>query len=144
MFSFIPSNWVAIDSFSGSVYGHQKLQFSSNEVKLLDFWCVPVKNQVFKAALTTYGRKTGVEHTVLLRAVSYNDRIYFSRRNSESDWLKNALANHTVRVSFDGIIHNGIASFVSDESLAKKISELKYPGEQRSQEARVVLQVILE
>lgn len=105
---------------------------------------VPVKNQVFKAALTTYGRKTGVKHTVLLRAVSYNDRIYFSRRNSESDWLKNALANHTVRVGFDDTIHNGIASLVSNESLAKKISELKYPGEQRSQEVRVVLQVILE
>ncbi|MBM2852540.1 MAG: hypothetical protein HW420_1087 [Candidatus Nitrosotenuis sp.] len=103
-----------------------------------------MKNQVFKAALTTHGRKTGAEHTVLLRAVSYHDRIYFSRRNLESDWLKNALANHTVRVDFDNTIHNGIASLVSDKSLAKKISELKYPGEQRSQEVRVVLQVILE
>jgi len=103
-----------------------------------------VKNQAFKAALTTYGRKTGSEHTVLLRAVSYNDRIYFSRRNADSDWLKNALANRTVRVGFDGITHNGIASLVTDESLAGKISELKYPGEQRSQEVRVVLQVILE
>ena len=130
--------------FSGSVYGHQKLQFSINEVKLLDFVCVPVKNQVFKAALTTYGRKTGGEHTVLLRAVSYNDGIYFSRRNSDSDWLKNALANHTVKVSFDDITYNGVASLVADESLAKKISEIKYPGEQRSQEARVVLQVMLE
>jgi len=103
-----------------------------------------VKNQVFKAALTTYGRKTGAEHTVPLRAVSYNGMIYFSRRNSESDWLKNALANHTVKVGFDGITHNGIASLVSDGSLAKKISELKYPGEQRSQEVRVVLQVTIQ
>lgn len=103
-----------------------------------------MKNQAFKAALTTYGRKTGDEHTVLLRAVSYNDRIYFSRRNEDSDWLKNALANHAVKVGFDDIIHNGIASLVTDELLARKISELKYPGEQRSQEVRVVLQVIIE
>jgi len=103
-----------------------------------------VKNQVFKAALTTYGRKTGAEHTVLLRAVSYNDRIYFSRRNSESDWLKNALVNPKVKVGFDGAIRDGMASVVSDKSLAKKISELKYPGEQRAQEVRIVLQVMLE
>ena len=114
------------------------------ELNYLTLSTVPVKNQVFKASLTTYGRKTGAEHTVLLRAVSYNDRIYFSRRNSESDWLKNALTNHTVRVGFDDTTYNGIASLISDESLAKKISELKYPSEQRSQEVRVVLQVILE
>lgn len=102
-----------------------------------------MKNQAFRAALTTYGRKTGAEHTVSLRAVSYNDRIYFSRRNADSDWLKNALANHAVKVGFDDTVHNGTASLVTDESLAKKISELKYPGEQRSQEVRVVLQVIL-
>ncbi len=103
-----------------------------------------MKNQAFRAALTTYGRKTGVEHTVSLRAVSYNDRVYFSRRNADSDWLKNALANHAVKVGFDGTTHDGTASLVADESLAKKISELKYPGEQRSQEARIVLQVVLE
>lgn len=105
---------------------------------------VPVKNQAFKATLTTYGRKTSAEHTVMLRAVSYNDMIYFSRRNADSDWLKNALANHTVRVGFDGTTYSGVASLVTDESLARKISEIKYPGEQRSQEARVVLQVMLE
>lgn len=103
-----------------------------------------MKNQAFRAALTTYGRKTGNEHTVLLRAVSYNDRIYFSRRNADSDWLKNALTNHAVRVGFEDTIRRGTASLVTDESLAKKISELKYPDEQRSQEVRVVLQVVLE
>lgn len=111
---------------------------------MFDFWYVPVKNQVFRAALTTYGRKTGAEHTVLLRAVSYNGMVYFSRRNSESDWLKNALANPKVKVSFDDTAHDGTALLVSDESLAKKISELKYPGEQRAQEVRVVLQVVLK
>lgn len=103
-----------------------------------------MKNQASRATLTTYGRKTGAEHTVQLRAVSYNGMIYFSRRNSESDWLKNALANPKVKVGFDGTIRDGTASLVSDESLAKKISELKYPGEQRAQEVRIVLQVMLE
>jgi hypothetical protein len=103
-----------------------------------------VKNQAFRAALTTYGRKTGTEHTVLLRAVSYNDMVYFSRRNADSDWLKNALANRSVKVGFDGMVRGGTASLVSDESLARKVSELKYPGEQRSQEVRVVLQVALD
>lgn len=103
-----------------------------------------MKNQVFKATLTTYGRKTGTEHTVQLLAVSYNGMVYFSRRNSESDWLKNALANSKVKVGFDDKVHVGTASLVSNESLAKKISELKYPGEQRAQEVRVVVKVMLE
>jgi hypothetical protein len=129
---------------SGSVYRHQKLQFSINGIKLFDFGWVPVKNQAFKATLTTYGRRTGIEHTVQLRAVSYNEMVYFSRRNSESDWLKNALANPKVKVGFDDTVHDGMASLVSDESLAKKISEIKYPGEQRAQDTRVVVQVVLE
>ena len=130
--------------FQDRFMGIKNYNFQAMELNYLTLSTVPVKNQAFKAAMTTYGRKTGAEHTVLLRAVSYNGRIYFSRRNLESDWLKNALANHSVRIGFEGTIHNGIASLVSDESLAKKISELKYPGEQRAQEARVVLQVILE
>ena len=111
---------------------------------MFDFRLTPVKNQAFRAALTTYGRKTGTEHTVQLRAVSYNGMVYFSRRNSESDWLKNALANPKVKVGFDDKVHMGTASLVSDKSLAKKISEIKYPREQRAQEVRVVVQVILE
>lgn len=82
-------------------------------------------------------------HSVWLRAVSYNERIYFSRRNPESDWLKNSLANPVVKIEFDGITHDGIASLVNDEFLAKKISELKYADEKRAQEARIVLEVIL-
>ncbi|MGQ0771943.1 MAG: nitroreductase/quinone reductase family protein [Nitrososphaerota archaeon] len=97
----------------------------------------------FKAALTTRGRKTGIEHTVWLRAVSYENKIYFSRRNENSDWLKNAIANPLVKVEFDGMAHVGSALLVTDEVLAKKISDLKYPGEERSQEARIVLQVNL-
>jgi hypothetical protein len=102
-----------------------------------------VKNGVFKASLITRGRKTGKEHSVWLRAVSYNDRIYFSRRNENSDWLKNAIVNPLVKVEFDGAVYVGTALLITDEILAKKISELKYPGEERSQEARIVLQVNL-
>ena len=48
------------------------------------------------------GRKTGKEHSVWAKAVTYNDMIYFSRRNPNSDWLKNAIANPEVKVEFDG------------------------------------------
>jgi hypothetical protein len=91
--------------------------------------------------LVTRGRRTGKEHLVLLRAVSYNDKIYFSRRNENSDWLKNSLAYPQVKVEIYGKMHFGIASLVTDELLAKKISQLKYPGESRADEARIVLQV---
>jgi deazaflavin-dependent oxidoreductase (nitroreductase family) len=95
----------------------------------------------FRAILTTRGRKTGKPHSVQLRAVGYNGMVYFSRRNENSDWLKNALANNTVQVKFDGNTIQGIASLVTDQTLAKKISTLKYPGEERASEVRIVLQV---
>lgn len=97
----------------------------------------------FSAVLITKGRKTGNVHSVHLRAVMYNDMVFFSRRNEHSDWLKNSLADPEVRIEFDGKIHSGMASLVTDETLAKKISELKYPGEKRAQEVRIVLQVKL-
>ena len=59
-------------------------------------------NLTFKALLTTMGRKTGKEHSVWAKAVTYNDMIYFSRRNTNSDWLKNAIANPIVKVEFNG------------------------------------------
>ncbi|HEX9846579.1 MAG TPA: nitroreductase/quinone reductase family protein [Candidatus Nitrosotenuis sp.] len=102
-----------------------------------------MQGKVFKAALITKGRRTGREHSVWLRAVLYNGKVYFSRRNQNSDWLKNAIASPTVKVVFDDQTHVGVASLVTDESLAKKISELKYPSEARAQEARVALQVEL-
>ena len=98
----------------------------------------------FRATLVTKGRKTGKEHAVWLRAVSYENMVYFSRRNEDSDWLKNALADHMVRVEYDDKSYSGVASLVTDQALAQKISELKYPGEERAQEVRVVLQVRLD
>ena len=97
-------------------------------------------NQAFKAILTTRGRKTGKAHSVMLRAVMYNDRFYFSRRNPNGDWLKNALANPQVKVEFDGTSYEGMAKLVLDESLSKKVSQLKYSDE-RSKESRIVLEV---
>ena len=100
-------------------------------------------NQAFKALLTTRGRKTGKEHSVKLRAVLYMDKIYFSRHRLDGDWIKNAISDSDVKVEFNDSIFSGKASLVSDEKLAEKISELKYPGEDRSKESRVVLQVSL-
>jgi len=54
-------------------------------------------NQVFKAVLTTEGRKTGKEHSVWLRAVRYNDRIYFSRHKPDGDWFQNGSVTITAR-----------------------------------------------
>ena len=102
-----------------------------------------MNNQVVKAILTTKGRKTGKEHSVWLRAVLYNEKIYFSRHKLDGDWIKNAIANPDVKVEFDDSSFFGRALLVSDEDLAKKISELKYPGEERAKEKRVVLEVRL-
>jgi len=69
-------------------------------------------NLTFKALLTTMGRKTGKEHSVWAKAVTYNDMVYFSRRNPNSDWLKNAIANPEVKVEFDGEKFSGYARLV--------------------------------
>lgn len=98
--------------------------------------------QVFKAILTTKGRKTGNTHAVELRAVYYNKKFYFSRRNSNSDWLRNAITNPDVTVEYNSESHVGEASVVTDEDLAKKISQLKY-SDKRSEEVRIVLEVRL-
>ncbi len=120
----------------------QKLQISSNEVKLLDFGFLRVQEEsAFKAILITRGRRSGTEHAVWLRAVYYNGKIYFSRRNADSDWLKNAKATPQVKVVFEGKEYDGMASLVTDTKLAEKISMLKYPGEERAQEARIVVEV---
>ncbi len=99
--------------------------------------------QTFRAELTTKGRITGKEHSVWLKAVMFNDKLYFSRHRPDSDWFKNASANSDVRVQYDNQSVKGNALFVTDEILAKKISQLKYPGEQRAAEKRVVLEVTL-
>ena len=95
----------------------------------------------FKAILETKGRETGKAHRVELLAVKYNGKLYFSRRNTNSDWLKNAQKNPDVRIEFGGQSFVGRASLVKDISLCKKISQLKYEDEKRANEPRVVLEV---
>jgi len=102
-----------------------------------------VNNTAFTATLVTKGRKTGNEHSVWLRAVMYNDKIFFSRRNPDGDWLKNAITNPNVKVEFDGRKFHGLATLVNDDLLSKKISELKYSDKKRQEESRIVLQVTL-
>tara|TARA_B100001146_G_scaffold170645_1_gene151490 strand:+ start:798 stop:1100 length:303 start_codon:yes stop_codon:yes gene_type:complete len=95
----------------------------------------------FKAFLETKGRKTGKIHKVELLVVRYNNRFYFSRRNPNGDWLKNAIDNPDVIVSFDGQTFPGKAKLVTDISLNKKICRLKYEDEKRANEDRIVLEV---
>jgi hypothetical protein len=96
----------------------------------------------FKAILITVGRKTGKEHAVELKAVFYDNKFYFSRRNYQSDWLKNALVNPHVRIQYNGTVFSGTASLITDKNLAKKISHLKY-SDKRSEESRMVLAITL-
>ena len=103
---------------------------------------VKLKEGTFYAILVTTGRKSGKEHSVELKAVFYNGKFYFSRRNSNSDWLKNTMINPLVKVKFDGETFLGTASLVSDEELARKISQMKY-SDNRAEESRIVLEVTL-
>ena len=100
-------------------------------------------NLTFKAILKTKGRKTGKEHSVWAKAVTYNDMIYFSRRNPNSDWLKNAIAIPEVKVEFNDQQFLGIARLVEEEELIKKISSLKYTEKHRQEEPRIVLEIKL-
>ena len=95
----------------------------------------------FKAFLETKGRKTGKIHKVELLVVQYDNKFYFSRRNPNGDWLKNAIDNPDVIVSFDGQTFPGKAKLVTDISLNKKICRLKYEDEKRANEDRIVLEV---
>lgn len=120
-------------------------EFPINEVNYLTNHLVIMNetSQVFKTILTTKGRKTGKEHSVWLRAVAYNDKIYFSRHKPDGDWFQNALANPNVKIDFDNKQLFGKALIVTNKKLARKISELKYPGEKRTKEKRVVLEITL-
>ncbi len=119
-----------------SEFSIQSVKFFITKSFLLD-----IQEGTFKAILVTTGRKTGKEHAVEIRAVYYNDKFYFSRRNPDSDWLKNALANKNVKIEYLGDTIPGVASLVHDQELCKKISQMKY-SDKRSEESRVVLEVI--
>ena len=99
-----------------------------------------IQEGTFRAILVTTGRKSGKEHLVEIRVVFYKGNFYFSRRNPNSDWLKNALCNPNVKIEYQGKFISGMASVVNDQELCKKISQMKY-ADKRSEEARIVLQV---
>jgi F420H(2)-dependent quinone reductase len=102
-----------------------------------------IKDDLFRPILTTKGRKTGKQHSVMLRAVNYMGKIYFSRHRPDGDWFKNVLANSEVKIEYNNFIFSGKAELVTDEELAKKISQMKYPGEERAKEKRVTIEVTL-
>ena len=98
---------------------------------------------LFRASLVTKGRVTGQLHSVILRGVKYNDKIYFSRHKPDSDWFKNAIRNSHVAINYNDFSFQGVAKIVNDEKLNQKISQLKYPGEKRAEEKRVAIEITL-
>ncbi len=102
-----------------------------------------IKDDLFRPILTTKGRSTGNQHSVMLLAVNYKGKIYFSRHRPDGDWFKNALINPKVKIEYKDNIFSGNAKLVTDEELGKKISELKYPGEEKAKEKRVTIEVTL-
>lgn len=97
----------------------------------------------FRATLTTTGRRTSRPHSVVLRAVKHDGKLYFSRHRPDSDWFKNVLANPEVTINYKDGTWGGIARLVEDEILSQKVSQLKYPGEERAREKRVTIEVTL-
>lgn len=102
-----------------------------------------IDESLFRAILSTKGRNTGKQHSVMLRAVKYNDKIYFSRHRPDGDWFKNAMANPDVTIQYKDVTYKGKAKLVKDKELEQKISQLKYPGEKRADEKRVALEITL-
>ncbi|MDH3618237.1 MAG: nitroreductase/quinone reductase family protein [Nitrosopumilus sp.] len=102
-----------------------------------------IDSSLFRASLITKGRKSGLSHSVTLRGVKYNEKIYFSRHRPDSDWFKNAKKNSEVVIRFNDSLFSGNAKIVIDDELNQKISHLKYPGEKRAEEKRVSLEITL-
>ena len=103
-----------------------------------------IQEERFRPILITKGRKTGNSHSVWLRAVNYNGKIYFSRHRPDGDWFQNVIANSEVKIQYNNMEFTGNASIVTDEELNKKISQLKYLGEERANEKRVAIEVTLD
>jgi hypothetical protein len=102
-----------------------------------------IKEGVFRAILITQGRETRKPHSVTLRGVKYNDKIYFSRHRSDSDWFKNVIKNSAVVIKYQNSSYSGNAKVVTSEDLNQKISLLKYPGEKRAHEKRIAIEITL-
>jgi len=103
-----------------------------------------IKEKLFRPILITKGRKTGNPHSVMLLAVNYNGKIYFSRHKPDGDWFKNALVNPQVKIGYNDVVFSGKAKLITDDEFSKKISELKYPGEERAKEKRMTIEITLD
>jgi len=103
-----------------------------------------IKEKLFRPILVTKGRKTGKEHAVMLRAVNHNGKIYFSRHKPNGDWFQNVMINPQVKIKYNDSVFLGNAKIVKDAILNEKISQLKYPGEERAKEKRVVIEITLD
>ena len=103
-----------------------------------------IKEKLFRPILITKGRNTGKPHSVMLRAVNYNGKIYFSRHRPDGDWFKNALANPQVKIEYNDAVFTGKAKLIIDDKFSEKISELKYPGEDRAKEKRATIEITLD
>ena len=103
-----------------------------------------IKENLFRPILTTLGRRTGKQHSVMLLAVNYKEKIYFSRHRPDGDWFKNALKNPKVKIEYNNSVFSGNAKLVTDDELSKKISQLKYPGEEKAKESRVTIEITLD
>ena len=103
-----------------------------------------MKEEVFRTVLTTKGRVSGRPHSVELRAVSHDGKVYVSRHRPDGDWFKNAIKSPAVRIEYDGQTYSGTARQITDEKLNKRISELKYSGEERAKEKRVTIEITIK
>ena len=103
-----------------------------------------IQEELFRPILITKGRKKGNLHSVMLRAVNHNGKIYFSRHKPDGDWFQNAIVNPQVKIQYKNVEFVGKASLVTDEQLNQKISQLKYPGEKRADEKRVAIEITLD
>lgn len=90
--------------------------------------------------VTTTGRVTGRPHTVPLRLVYHQGKIYASRRDTKSDWCRNLLKDPRVTVEIQGQRVTGFAQLVTDEALSREISQLKY-RDRRGLEKRIVIEI---
>ncbi len=97
----------------------------------------------FIAELVTIGRKSKREHIVTLRLVYYNNKYYASRRDANSDWLKNIIANNSARIIINGKSIRCLARIIDDQNLAREISKIKYRDKpERIMMNRVIVELI--
>lgn len=92
--------------------------------------------------LTTFGRRSGNAHTVMLRGVPYRGSYYFSRHRPDSDWFLNALVWPVVIITYNREQTYGLAFRIHDIDLERRISRLKYPDQKRAKDRRVTLRII--